>query len=118
MTAASQKGHTLWAALTLPGTGWMVVFFLVPFYAVAAVAFGRIDPILASAAPRVEPAAVGLRAFWNTLDEVFTGSLGRCTCARACTSGSPLAMCVVIGYPVAYYVARHARPAKKLLLLP
>ena len=42
-----------------PGSAWMIVFFLVPFYAVAAVAFGRIDPIFGTASPE-EPPAVGL----------------------------------------------------------
>ena len=111
------KGHTLWAALTLPGTGWLAVFFVVPFYAIGAVAFGGYDMILARPRPRWNPLDWQFEAFWNILDDVVTGSLGRVMVRTAVYVLIATVMCFVIGYPVAYYVARHAKKRKKLLLL-
>ena len=45
----------LWAGFTLPGTVWLIALFLVPFYAIAAIAFGGIDPLFGSAVPRWNP---------------------------------------------------------------
>ena len=36
----------LWQGVSLPGVLWLIVLFIVPFYAVTAVAFGSVDPIL------------------------------------------------------------------------
>ena len=47
----------LWPGFALPGIVWLIVLFLVPFYAVVAVAFGTVDPILGQAVP-----------FWNPLE--------------------------------------------------
>ena len=33
----------LWASFTLPGTLWLILLFLVPFYAIGAIAFGGVD---------------------------------------------------------------------------
>jgi putrescine transport system permease protein len=111
------SGHTVWAALTLPGTGWLAVFFVVPFYAIAAVAFGGYDMILARPRPRWNPLDWQFEAFWNIVDDVATGSLGRVMVRTTVYVVIATAMCFVIGYPVAYYVARHATTGKKLLLL-
>ena len=58
---AEREGSVLWAVFTVPGSAWMIVFFLVPFYTVAAVAFGHIDPIFGTANPE-----------WNPLQWDFT----------------------------------------------
>ena len=115
---AVREGGLLWGGFTLPGSAWMIVFFLVPFYAVAAVAFGRIDPIFGTAVAAVEPAAVGLHVASNTLDEVFNGPLRTVYLRTFLYVGLALALCFVIGYPVAYYVSRRAGRTKGLLLVP
>ena len=46
----------LWPAFALPGVVWLVLLFLVPFYAVIGVAFGSVDPILLQARAGLEPA--------------------------------------------------------------
>ena len=50
-------GHRngFWGLLSLPGVVWLLALFVVPFYAIAAVAFGRIDPILRTADPVWSP---------------------------------------------------------------
>ena len=47
----------LWPAFALPGVVWLLILFLLPFYAVIGVAFGSVDPILQTPIPA-----------WNPLD--------------------------------------------------
>ena len=39
--------HTrgLWQLFALPGVLWLLLFFVVPFYAIMAVAFGAVNPV-------------------------------------------------------------------------
>jgi spermidine/putrescine transport system permease protein len=108
----------LWPGFALPGVVWLIVLFLVPFYAVVATAFGTVDPVLQQAVP-----------FWNPLEwnvgwmvEVFEQLApgGRFFGAAVRTIvyvGIALALSLLIGYPVAYYIARHAGRTKSLLLI-
>ena len=48
----------LWPAFALPGVVWLIILFLLPFYAVVGVAFGGIDPILQTPDPGLESAPV------------------------------------------------------------
>ena len=100
----------LWPFSALPGVIWLLMLFLLPFYAVIAVAFGNVDPILLTRRPGLEPARLEPR-----LDEPRAGPAsprqrlcGTCGCARVEYVLMSLRCCVLIGYPVAYYVARHA----------
>ena len=102
----------LWPSFALPGAAWLVLLFLVPTYAVLAVAFGTVDPIFSNPVPvwnplhwsvRHDAASVLRRAaagqpFWTVFVRTFA------------YVGLSLAGCLPIGYPVAYYLARHARP--------
>jgi ABC-type spermidine/putrescine transport system permease subunit I len=115
--AVREGGGLLWGGFTVPGSAWMIVFFLVPFYAVAAVAFGRIDPIFGTASPEWNPLQWDFTVASNTLDEVFNGPLRTVYLRTFLYVGLALAICVVIGYPVAYYVSRRAGRAKGLLLV-
>jgi spermidine/putrescine transport system permease protein len=107
-----------WPAFALPGVLWLVLLFLVPTYAVLAVAFGTVDPIFSNPVPVWNP----LHWQFDTMREVL----------RQLRPGQPfwivfvrtfvyvaiaLAGCLAIGYPVAYYLARHARRTKTLLLV-
>ena len=51
-----------WPSFALPGAAWLVLLFLVPTYAVIAVAFGTTDPIFNKPVP-----------VWNPLDWQFSG---------------------------------------------
>ena len=112
-----RQRNTLWAGLTLPGTGWLAVFFVVPFYAIAAVAFGGFDVILARPRPHWNPFDWQFHSSWEILDDVFTGTLGRVMVRTLWYVVIATALCFAIGYPVAYYVSRHAGRHKRLLLV-
>ncbi len=109
-------GSRLWGALTLPGAAWLVAFFLVPFYAVAAVAFGTTDPIFLTAIPEWNPLQWDFTAASSTWSDIVGGSLGNVYLRTFWYVGVSLTLCIIIGYPVAYYIARHARRTRTVLL--
>src|SRR6476661_5156436 len=108
----------LWPTFAAPGVIWLILLFLVPFYAVIGVAFGSVDPILGFAVPAWNPAN------WNTgwlsqvLSEFAPGGIYFDVAVRTIEYVViALAGCALIGYPVAYYIARHATRTKSLLLI-
>jgi spermidine/putrescine transport system permease protein len=116
---AAPGGHRngFWGVLSLPGVAWLMALFVVPFYAVAAVAFGRVDPILRTADPVWSPLSWNFSAMGNVLDRVFDpNDLGAVVIRTLAYVGSALALCCLVGYPVAYYVARHASRWRGVLL--
>ncbi|HWC68250.1 MAG TPA: ABC transporter permease [Acidimicrobiales bacterium] len=113
--AAERQG--LWAALTLPGTIWLILLFLVPFYAIAAVAFGGFDPILLRSLPRWNPLDWQFGAANEVVDQIFGGSLQDVFLRTFVYVGLAMLLCFAIGYPVAYFLARHAGRWRGVLLV-
>jgi ABC-type spermidine/putrescine transport system permease subunit I len=106
-----------WRLLALPGVAWLSVFFLAAFYAVLAVAFGNQDT-LSQPVP-----------FWNPLDWNVGYVLEM---LRNLWEGGPfltvslrtiefvaiaVLLSLLVGYPVAYFTARHAGRWKGAVLL-
>jgi spermidine/putrescine transport system permease protein len=114
-TTGDRQGY--WRTFALPGVGWLVLFVVVPAYAVLAIAMGRVNFLL-------QPVPAWNPASWNPgyLSKAFSGSLPggeywpavRNTLVYVSVS---LGLCFAIGYPVAYYVARHAKRSKGLLIM-
>jgi spermidine/putrescine transport system permease protein len=107
-----------WQSFASPGILWLVVLFVVPFYAIFAVAMGTRDPIFFAPVPVWNPLEWQTETFRGVLENVFGGGplqtvLIRTTVYVAIAS----ALCLVIGYPVAYYIARHTSRSKVLLLI-
>src|SRR5215475_12271595 len=44
-----------WPGFAAPGTLWMLVLFLLPFYVVVSIAFGTVDPVFQGPLPVYEP---------------------------------------------------------------
>jgi putrescine transport system permease protein len=103
-----------WVAFASPGLLWLIVFFVVPFYAVLCLAMGGLDPIFLTPVPewnplRWDPAAFG---------EIVASSELRLVLLRTFLYvGAAGAISLLIGYPVAYYIARHGGRHKTLLLV-
>ena len=57
-----QKTNGFWIALAVPGMIWLVLFFIVPFYTVLAIAMGKLDQLFES------PVAV-----WNVSAPITPG---------------------------------------------
>jgi spermidine/putrescine transport system permease protein len=112
-----------WPAFAAPGVIWLILLFLTPFYAIIAVAMGGLDPIFG------QPLPAWLPTQWDTTTLADTvASLAGSPPALFAPLQSPFirtleyvflatVLCIVMGYPVAYYIARHAGKRKTLLLV-
>lgn len=108
-----------WPSFAAPATIWLLLFFVLPFYVVLSVAFGRLDPIFLTAEPVYNPVQWDTTPFRGVVTRLFTaGSIEQETLVRTLVYvGIATAACLVIGYPVAYFVARHAKRTKTWLLV-
>src|SRR3981081_593496 len=106
-------GRNYWRSFAVPGVVWLLLFVVLPAYAVLAMAMGTVDPVLLLPVPTWNPLQ------WNP-GFVSKACAGRLRGGEAWAAvahpllyvGISLILCFVIGYPVAYYVARHARRTK------
>ena len=111
------KAARLWAALAAPGAFWLLFFFAVPFYAVACVAFGTVDPIFRDAIPQWNPLNWSFSEFNAVFSSVTSGPLRGVFVRTIVYVISAMIISFAIGFPVAYYLARHAGKRRMLLLL-
>jgi putrescine transport system permease protein len=103
-----------WPAFAAPGLLWLIIFFLVPFYAVLSLAMGGLDPIFLTPVPEWNPLQWNPSAF----TEVVTDPQLRAVMARTFAYvGVAGATSLLIGYPVAYYISRYGGRMKTLLLV-
>jgi putrescine transport system permease protein len=107
----------LWPLSALPGVVWLLILFLLPLYAVVGVAFGSVD-FLGTPIPAWNPADWNTGPITHVLHLLAPGGVFWDVSVRTCKYvGLSLAGCILIGYPVAYFVARHASRTKALLLI-
>jgi putrescine transport system permease protein len=97
-----------------PGLLWLVLLFLVPFYAVLSLAMGALDPIFLEAVPEWNPLQWDPSVFGEVVADPELRAVMVRTFGYVGTSG---AISLVIGYPVAYYISRHGGRMKTLLLV-
>jgi spermidine/putrescine transport system permease protein len=107
----------IWRLLALPGVAWLSVFFLVAFYALLSVAFGNEDT-LSQPVPFWNPLDWNVGYFSSVLHDVFHGGQFLTVFLRtiafvAIAMGASL----LVGYPVAYFAARHAGRWRGLVLV-
>jgi ABC-type spermidine/putrescine transport system permease subunit I len=113
----SPDSRNYWRTFALPGVLWLLLFVIVPAYAVLAIAFGRVNFLF-------QPVPYWNPLHWNPgyISNAFSGSLPggeywpsiRNTIVYVTVA---LGLCFAIGYPVAYYIARHAKRSKTLLIV-
>jgi ABC-type spermidine/putrescine transport system permease subunit I len=107
-----------WPSFSIPGIVFLIVFFIVPFYAIIAVAFGTIDLFR-------NPVPVWQPWYWTGKYAVDVGNtiVGsnpylRPTYARTFAYVAiASSVSLVVGYAVAYYTARHAGKYRTLILI-
>jgi ABC-type spermidine/putrescine transport system permease subunit I len=107
----------LWRALALPGVVWLILLFLTPFYAILAMAMGRLDPVFTTNIPVWNPLDWDPSVFGQVFGQLFGGSLGQVFVRTVIFVAVASVLCLVIGYPVAYYVSRRAGRWRVPLLL-
>jgi ABC-type spermidine/putrescine transport system permease subunit I len=108
----------LWPLLALPGTVWLLLFFLIPMYVVLAIVFGRVDPIFRTPLPVWNPLQWNPAQFNYVFSHIvgsnaiFGPALLRTLVYVFLASG----LCLLIAYPVAYFTARFAGRRKGIIL--
>ena len=106
-----------WRVLALPGVAWLTVFFLVAFYAVVAVSFGN-QNTLSEPVPFWNPLDWNVGYMLATLQNVWQGGPFLTVFVRTFVFVTlALSLSLLIGYPVAYFTARHAGRYRGLVLL-
>ncbi len=105
-----------WPSFTLPGAAWLLILFVLPFYTVISIAFGTVDPIFRGPLPVYEPWYWSGAQFTAVLHEVF-GIFSPVYIHTFEYVIAASAICLVVGYAVAYYVARYGGRKKALLLV-
>jgi putrescine transport system permease protein len=106
--------HGFWASFAAPGLLWLILLFLVPFYAVLSLAMGSLDPLFLTPVPQWNPLQWNPSAFGDVLADPELRAVMVRTFGYV---GSAGAISLVIGYPVAYYISRHGGRMKTLLLV-
>ena len=111
------KSPRLWAGFAIPGTVWLIVLFAIPFYAVACVAFGTIDPVFRDAVPQWNPLSWNFVQAQQIFTSLATGPLQGVAIRTVVYVVCAMSLSFVIGFPIAYFLARHAGKRKILLLV-
>ena len=107
----------LWRTLAIPGVAWLGVFFIVSFYAVLSVAFGNQDT-LSQPVPFWNPFDWNVGYVLSVLRNLWHGGQFLTVSLRTIEFVAiAMATSLLIGYPVAYYAARHSGRWKGLVLL-
>jgi ABC-type spermidine/putrescine transport system permease subunit I len=119
VSSSAWSRRWFWPSFAAPATLYLLVFFVFPFYVVLAVTFGTTDQILRQPVP-----------YWNPMDwdpsvlqftvSNLTHTDGLYYAAFIHTVvyvGIATLLCLVIGYPVAYFLARHSGRYKGLFLV-
>jgi spermidine/putrescine transport system permease protein len=116
---ARGRRNLFWVALAAPGMLWLVLLFIVPFYAVLAIAMGQLNRLYET------PVAVWNPFGWSLANVISVGK----DIAGSTSFAGPIIvrtivyvavaslLCLLIGYPAAYFVARFAGRRKGLFLL-
>ena len=116
----SREPHRLfWAALAAPGIIWLALLFIVPFYAILAIAAGQVNQVFGY------PVAVWNPLHWNSANfaaawqnvvgsSAFVGPIIVRTLVYVAAASL---LSLVIAYPAAYFVARFAGRRKGLFLV-
>jgi putrescine transport system permease protein len=112
-----RSGRLNWRTVAAPGVLWLVLFTVIPAYAVLAMAFGR-ENFLLQPLPAWNPGTWNVGYLFKAVAQAVPGGefwpSVRNTILYVAAS---LVLCFAIGYPVAYYVARHAGRSKALLII-
>jgi ABC-type spermidine/putrescine transport system permease subunit I len=114
-----QHHRLFWMLLALPGILWLIFLFIVPFYAMLAIAGGKLNLIFE------QPVAVWNPLQWNSANlakawhdvagvGAFDGPIVIRTLVYVALAS---ALSLLIAYPVAYFVARFGGHRKGLFLV-
>jgi ABC-type spermidine/putrescine transport system permease subunit I len=113
-----ERSSGLWPVLAAPGIAWLLVFFIFPLYVVLCIVFGQIDPLFRTPVPVWNPLQWDPTQFSYVLTHIVgpDGTFGPALLRTAVYVVTASLLCLLIAFPVSYYVARLSGKRKGLLL--
>jgi len=114
-----QPNKLFWVLLAAPGMIWLLILFVVPFYAVLAIGEGKLDRQTESPVAVFNPFTWSSANLSNVLHDVFGSGafVGLIAWRTIWYVVVASLLSLVIAYPAAYFVARFAGRRKGLFLL-
>jgi ABC-type spermidine/putrescine transport system permease subunit I len=117
--AQAQPSKAFWVALAAPGIIWLTLLFIVPFYAVLAIAEGQLNRLFESPIAVYNPlhwSSANLLNVWHDLfgASSFAGPIALRTLFYVAAASI---LSLLIAYPTAYFVSRFAGRRKGLFLV-
>jgi ABC-type spermidine/putrescine transport system permease subunit I len=115
----AQQSKRFWIALAIPAILWLILLFIVPFYAALAIAMGQLNALTEAPIAQYNPlhwSSSNLINVWHDLfgAAAFAAPIALRTIVYV---GVASLLCLVLGYPAAYFVARFAGRRKGLFLV-
>ncbi len=121
--AAAERGawapRWFWPAFATPATVYLLIFFVLPFYVVLAITFGGVTPILRLPVPAWSPITWSPAILNFTFSNIVhsDGLYYDAFIQTFIFVGIATSLCLVIGYPFAYFLARRAGRFRGLFLV-
>jgi spermidine/putrescine transport system permease protein len=116
---AKEPHRMVWVVLAAPGIIWLSLLFIVPFYAMVAIAAGYVNPVFGYPVAAWNPlhwSSANLSAAWRDL--AGTGAfVGPIVVRTLIYVAAASLLSLLIAYPAAYFVARFAGRRKGLFLI-
>jgi ABC-type spermidine/putrescine transport system permease subunit I len=114
-----QPNRWFWVILAAPGMLWLVILFVIPFYAVLAIGEGKLNTRTESPVAVYNPlnwSSANLSNVWHDLfgKAAFVGPIVLTTIWYVAAAA---VLSLLIAYPAAYFVARFAGRRKGLFLV-
>jgi ABC-type spermidine/putrescine transport system permease subunit I len=111
------ESRWIWRVLAVPGVAWLSLFFLVAMYAVLCVALGN-QNTLNQPLPYWNPLDWNVGYLFDTVSNiVHNGPFLKVFLRTVAYVFVAMVLSIAIGYPVAYYAARHAGRWRGIVLL-
>jgi len=112
-------GRGFWVALAAPGIIWLILLFIVPFYAVLAIAMGQLNRLFESPIAVWNPFAWSSSNVINVWHDLFgaTSFAGPIVLRTILYVAIASVLSLLIAYPAAYFVARFSGRRKALFLI-
>jgi len=113
------RKNTFWIALAAPGIVWLAVLFIIPFYAVLSIAMGKLNQLYEAPIAVWNPLSWSSSNVINVWRDLFGGAsfAGPILLRTIVYVAVASLVCLIIGYPAAYFVARFAGRRKWLFLV-
>ena len=108
-----------WIALAAPGIIWLALLFVVPFYVIFAIAGGQINQVFGYPVAIYNPLRWSSTNLHGAIRDLFGSSafVGPIIVRTLIYVIVAALLCLLIGYPAAYFVARFAGRRKGLFLV-